>query len=153
MKYQYFFYHLCALYVKNQRLTSNWLICWSFCLIPRRCTVSSADWLDYWIRKLLDRSSGCLSAVIDGIISAKLRHTNCNSYVINLGRSIKLFCQYVFSSLGTPDNPFAEIWGSAKPSLRNIAFNALVHTFPLCLSQSSRVCVCVCVCVWKMMPL
>jgi len=87
----------------------------------------------------------CLLAVSDGMISVELRHTSCNSYVINVGRPIKLFCHYAFSSLGTHNTPFAELWGSVKPSLRNIALNALVHTFPQYFRPDSRVCVCVCV--------
>jgi hypothetical protein len=126
---------------KNQRLTSHWSTIWSFRLTHRRCIMSCADWLDYRLRQLLHRSIGCLRAVSDGMISDQLRHTRFNSYVTNLGRPIKLFCHYAFSSLGTPWHQ-----GSSKPSLRSTAFSVPFHTFPQCLTAAC-VCVCVCVCV------
>jgi hypothetical protein len=52
-----FSYLLCALHVKNQRMTSNKCITWSFRLTLTMSMASSADWLDY------------LRAVNDGMIS------------------------------------------------------------------------------------
>jgi len=73
-------YLLCTLHVKNQQLTSNWLISLSYYLTPGPCMASCA-WLDYRIRKLLDWSSDWLYAASAGMISVECCLKNFNSYV------------------------------------------------------------------------
>jgi len=46
-------------------------------------------------------------------------HGQQNVKMQNLGSPIKLFRHHASPSLGTPDNPFMETWGSAEISLRN----------------------------------
>jgi len=70
-------YLLCTLQIKNQRLNSLY----NLVVSPEILTLSmasSAEWLDYRIRKLLDWSSDWFQAISDGMISVERRHTEFN---------------------------------------------------------------------------
>ena len=76
-----FVYLLCTLHVKNQQLTSNWSIIWSFRFTHRLFMARSGDFTTELGRFWTEAAIGCLRAINDGIISVVCRHTNFNFYM------------------------------------------------------------------------
>jgi hypothetical protein len=91
----------CTKSAANVKLVHNLIDSSDISTLP---TASSADWLDYRLRELLDWSSDWLRAVGDGMISVECPHTNFRNP--NLGPPIRFFRHWAFLLLGTPETPF-----------------------------------------------
>jgi hypothetical protein len=114
------------MYVTCEKLTANLKLIYKLIVSPDTSTVyAELCWLTWLHNQEASGQKLCQRAVSEGMTSVERRRTSFNSYVTNLGRPIKHFRHYAFSSLGTPDTPSAKkkkkTLGFRKPISRNIA--------------------------------
>ena len=130
---QQFYYLLCILQVKNQRLTSTWSITWPFPLTHRLfqwravltdiTTESGSFWTEAGIVCVLSATEWLVSNVVTRILIGTYKFRTASKTCPPLRNFISL----------NPWHHCAEPCGSAEHSLRNTGLNnmLLVQTWPL----------------------